>query len=767
MNEIIGKPIDRVDGKLKVTGTAKYSAEYDIPDLTYGFTVQSTITSGSIKNIDTTDAEKSLGVIKVITYKNALKLNKPPVGGGSDPAQTVRLGEKDLLPLQDNRIYYNGQHIAIVVADTFENAEYAAGLIKVDYEEEKPFIDLENNISAAYQPKEAMGKEVQTLRGDTNAAYQMADVKMSETYTTPVFHHNPMEPHATIAVWDNDELTVYDSTQSVIGNRDGIAMLLGIPKEKVHLISLFIGGGFGSKGFVWPHSSLTPMAAKIVGKPVKIVLDRRQMFTCNGRRSETIQKISLGTNSEGKLSSVTHETTAETSFVDEFVETCGLATSMLYATPNLEVTHSLVKLNKGTPCPMRAPGEAPGTYAIEVAMDELAYQLKIDPLELRLINYAEKDPDKGKAWSSKNLKECYKRGAELIGWSKRNPQVASMREGKYLVGYGMATATYPANRSAASAKVQIFQDGHVVASACTQDIGTGTYTIMTQITAEELGLPVEKIEFNLGDSKLPKSPGSGGSQSAASVGGAVRAAALTAKSKIINLAIADSNSPLYGQPEELINVDNGIFSIKNNPGKSENYWQILSRNNLQVMEAEATTNVSTRETNQPPKPKPPQPNRFAKQDEDIDRKDFAFHSFGAQFAKVLVDPDLGTVHVSELASVMDIGTVLNLKTATNQIMGAMIFALGMALMEETIYDPNNGRPVTKDLAQYLVPVNADMPTFNIEFINKPDLVISPIGSRGIGEIGITGTTAAIINAIYHATGKRIRNLPATPDKIIA
>ncbi len=764
MNELIGKPVDRVDGPLKVTGKAKYSAEYDIPGLCYGVTVLSTISSGRISNIDASDAERSDGVIKVITYKNALKLNKPPSGGGG--AQAVKLGEKDLLPLQDDKIYYNGQYIAIVVADTFENAEHAASLIKVQYDEQKPFVEIEDNFLASYKPAESMGRDIQFTRGDAKSAFATADIKIAETYTTPVFHHNPMEPHATTAVWDDGELTIYDSTQSVIGNRDAVAALIGMPKEKVHLISLFIGGGFGSKGFMWPNTVLAPMAAKIAGRPVKIVLDRQQMFTCNGRRSRTIQKIELGSAKDGTLVSVSHKTTSETSFVDEFIETCGLATNILYNSPNLDVTHNLVKLNKGTPCPMRAPGEAPGTFALEVAMDELANKLKIDPVELRLKNYADINPHNNKQWSSKDLRECYTRGAELIGWSQRNSQPGSIREGKYFVGYGMATATYPANRMAASANVKIFQDGHVVAASCTQDIGTGTYTIMTQITAEELGLPLDKVEFKLGDSDLPKGPGSGGSQSAASVGGAVRAAALSAKSKVINLAVADKQSPLYGQAEENIVVENGLLSLNNDSSKSETYSQILTRNNKPFLEAEATTNVSTRESKTPEKPKPPQPNKFAKDDEDIDRKNYAFQSFGAQFVKVLVDAELGTVHVSQCVSVMDIGKVLNMKTAKNQIMGAMIFALGMALMEETIYDPHTGRPVTKDLANYLVPVNADIPTFNIEFIDKPDPVISPIGARGIGEIGITGTTAAIINAIYNATGKRIRHLPATPDKLI-
>ena len=764
MNEIIGKPIDRVDGRLKVTGQAKYAAEFDVPGLAYGVTVQSTISSGRVKDIDTDDAGKVPGVIKIITYKNALKLKRQdPAAQGESGGNSFKLGEKNLLPLQDDLIYYNGQHIAIVVAETFEAAEHAAKLLKVNYFSTKPLVEMEDDIASAYLPKESLGRKIQVSRGEEGVG---GDITIDQTYTTPVYHHNAMEPHATIAVWDGDKLTVYDSTQNVLGNRAAIAYMLDMPKEKVYLLSPFIGGGFGSKGFVWPHSVLAPMAAKITGRPVKIVLDRQQMFTCNGHRGRTIQAIKLAAGTNGKLENVSHETTTETSFVDEFVETSGLATSWLYQSPNLSVKHKLVKLNKGTPCPTRAPGEATGTFAIEVAMDELAYKLKIDPLELRLRNYAEKNPQDGKPWSAKYLKECYEKGAVLAGWHKRNPVPRSMKEGRYLVGYGMATAVYPANRSTASAKVQVFADGHAIASSCTQDIGTGTYTIMTQITAECLGLPVNKVTFKLGDSDLPKSPGSGGSQSAASAGGAVRAAALFAKSKLVDMAIADNASPLYGEEADNIIAEDGFISSRVNPTKKDNYQQILQRANLPVLEAEGTTTVSTRESPEGGEQKPVQTNPFAKADEDVNRKQFAFQSFGAQFAKVLVDPDLGTIKVAHLVSVMDIGTILNLKTGKNQIMGGMIFALGMALMEETIYDRASGRPVTRDLANYLVPVNADIPEITVEFINKPDPYISPIGARGIGEIGITGTTAAIVNAVYHATGKRIRNLPVTPDKLV-
>ena len=778
MSQLTGKPVDRVDGRLKVTGEAKYSAEFDIKNLAYGVTVQSTISKGRISNIDTKEAEALPGVLAVITYKNSMSLHQLSSEGGGSPG-SGKLGEKDLLPLQSDRIFYDGQHIAVVVAETFEQAEHAAHLIKVEYQQEKPIFEIEQNISEAYKPEKGLGgSEVQMKRGDIEKGLADAEVKLDETYITPVYHHNAMEPHATIAEWNGEQLTIYDSTQSVIGSRNAIAQQLGILPDKVRLISYFIGAGFGSKGFTWPHSVLAPMAAKHVGRPVKIVLTRMQMFTCNGRRSRTIQKVELGSGNNGKLAAIRHANTVETSFVDEFIEPAGTATKLLYDSPNLDISHSVVRLNKATPCPTRAPGEAPGTFAFEVALDELAYKLKMDPIELRLANYAEKNPHDGHPWSSKYLKECYQQGTAAIDWTKRNAVVGSMKEGRYLVGYGMATAIYPGNRGAAAAKVRLYPDGRAVAACCTQDIGTGTYTILSQIAADALGLPISLIEVKLGDTQLPKGPNSGGSQTAASAGPAVQEAALDAKSKLIKKAIADRKSPLFGQQEQAISVENGRLFVQSEPTKGETYINIIKRAGVPMMEGSADITVSTRET-QSQEANPTSKggggggeegkadtNPFVKQDQDVDRKKYSFQSFGAQFVKVLVDPALGTVRVDKVVSVIDIGKVLNLKTAENQVMGGVIFGIGMALMEHTAYDPNNGRVVTRDLADYLVPVNADMPEFNVQFIDKPDPYISPIGARGVGEIGITGITAAITNAVYHATGKRVRELPITPDKLL-
>lgn len=772
MNETVGKPVDRVDGRLKVTGGATYSAEFNLKNMVHGVAVTSNITKGRIKNINTSMAEKSPGVVGVMTYKNSMQLHSPSSSSGGG-----RFAEKDLLPLQNDRIFYDGQIVAVVMAETFEEAEHAATLVKVDYTSESPIFKLEENIEKAYKPAQAStGSETQVKRGNADESLKTASVKMEQTYTTPVYHHNAMEPHATVAVWQGETVMIYDATQSVAGTQGLMSSMLGVPKEKVRVISYYIGGGFGSKGFSWPNTVLTAMAAKLVSRPVKLVLSRQQQFTTAGRRSQTIQKISLGADQTGKLSAIKHANTVESSFVDEFVETAGVATSMIYSSPNVDVSHSLVRLNKVTPCPMRAPGEAPGMYGLEVAMDELAYQSKIDPVQLRIINHADEEEQKHKKFSEKNLKECYQKGAEMIGWSKRNPQPASMKEGKYLVGYGMATATYPANRSESSAKAILYADGHAEIMCATQDIGTGTYTVMTQAAADALALPVEKVKVKLGDSEFPKGANSGGSQVTASVGPAIRAASLGVISKLIKMSVADAKSPLHGQKEADITAENGRIFLKNNSSTGEAYTEILNRQGMKELQAQAVTKVSTRQqtesnpavagSSEEQIAEESKTNAAVQEDEKMDRKPYAFHSFGAHFVKVLVDPDLGTVRVDKAVAVMDVGTIMNLKTAKNQIMGGMIFGIGMALMEETHYDPNRGRPVTKDLANYLVPVNADMPDFEIEFINKPDTIISPIGARGIGEIGITGIAAAVTNAIYHATGKRVRELPVTPDKLI-
>lgn len=773
MNPSLGKPIDRVDGKLKVTGAATYAAEFKLKNLSYAICVSSTITKGRIRNIDISQAKRFPGVIGIMTSENAMQLHFP---NGSDPG-SGKFAEKDLLPLQSDRVFYGGQHIAVVVAETLEQAEQAAMQLKVEYDSQAPAVGLEKNKATAYKPQSGLGgSQLQTQRGETDAALETTPIKINQTYTTPVYHHNAMEPHATTAAWQGDELTVYDATQSVMGVKGLLSSMLGISPDKVHVVAEYIGGGFGSKGFTWGNTIMAAMAAKQFNRPVKLVLSRQQNFSAAGRRSQTQQNIALGADNQGKINAIKHATTSETSFVDEFVEPAGIATSMIYSSPNVDVSQELVRLNRGTPCPTRAPGEAVGMYALEAAMDELAEKLQMDPVQLRLVNYAEIEEQKKKEFSSKYLKECYERGAKAIGWENRKARPGSQRESNWLIGYGMATATYPANRSASTAKAILFADGHAEIECGTQDIGTGTYTIATQIAADALGLHVEKVKAKLGDSKYPKGAQSGGSQVTASVGPAIRAAGLGAIEKLKELAINDAASPLHGAKAEELSADNGRLYLSTNQNKGEPYTTILKRKGIDKLEAIAKTNVSTRqqqEANPAAKGTPEataeaesKNNQAVQADEKTDRKPYAFHSFGAQFVKVRVDAELGIIKVDKIVGVMDIGKVMNMKTATNQIMGGMIFGIGMALMENTQYDPNNGRVVTRDLAQYLVPVHADIPEIEVQFIEQPDPYISPLGARGIGEIGITGITAAIASAIYNATGKRVRDLPVTPDKLI-
>jgi xanthine dehydrogenase YagR molybdenum-binding subunit len=756
--KVTGKPINRVDGRLKVMGAAQYAAEFPLDNIAHAVVIQSTIAKGRIQDIDVSAAETSPGVLTVITHRNAPKLNDFASGA----LVKGKPGEK-LVPLQSDEIHYDGQHIGVVVAETLEQAKYAASLIRVTYSEQKPIINLEEGLSQQYQPSQFFGAELQVQRGDAIIALESAQVKIEATYTTPIEHHNPIEPSASIAVWNGDCLTIYDATQWVHGTANVISYALGIPRENVRIISHYVGGGFGCKGFTWWHPVLAAIAARKVGRPVKLVLTRQQMFTSCGYRPLTIQEIAIGAKQNGEITAIRHVTTSPTSEVDEHVEPCGLTSCVMYACENLQVTHNLVPINIATPTAMRAPGEAPSSFALESAMDELAYKLGIDPIELRIINYAEVNPKTGKPWSSKHLKQCYQMGAERFGWSRRHPTPGSMRDGDYLIGWGVATAHFPGYRSPASAKAQLFADGRAVVSSATHDIGTGTYTIMTQIAADVLGLPIEHIEFKLGDSSMPIAPVAGGSQSAASVGPAVQGAALAVRQRLIDLAITDEASPLYGKSENEISTADGRVFIEGNPSTGETYAQILQRNNLPLIEIEATANTASFEVKEVPSPSV---RICVGKDENADMQKYAFQSFGAQFAEVRINPRTCKVQVTRFVSAIDAGRILNHKTARSQIMGGVIFGIGMALMEETVLDPNNGRFVVRNLADYHVPVHADIGQIDVLLTDKPDPHISLVGARGVGEIGITGAAAAVANAIYHATGKRIRDLPITPDKLL-
>jgi len=607
--------------------------------------------------------------------------------------------------------------------------------VKARYIEQAPSVRLDQGLPRAYIPKKVGGAGDPGIssRGNFEQEFPHAALRMQEIYTTPFQTHSPMEPHSTIAVWEGtDKLTLYDCSQGIFGDRKRVADLLGLDPQNIRVVSLFLGGGFGSKGPCWSHTMLCAMAARQVNRPVKLVVRRPQMFGPVGSRSATHQTISIGAEADGTLTAMKNETITHTSTFDEFTETASLPTRMLYSCPNNSTVQKLIRSDIGTPSYTRAPGEAPGTLALEVAMDELAVKLKMDPLALRLKNYAERDEEKNLPWSGKSLRKCYEQGAERFGWSARKPEPRSMKDGHTLIGWGMATAVYPARRSPASALARLNPDGSILVEAGTQDVGGGTYTIMTQIAADALRVPVATVTFRLGDTRYPETPVSGGSQTAATAGAAVEAAAQALRQKIVDLAAPGA------KVDDLV-FAGGKITVG---GKSQEIRDVVSRTGQPYIEAQASTKANE------------------------DAKKFSMYSFGAQFAEVRVDADLGQVKVSRMVGAFGAGTILNAKTARSQFMGGMIWGISFALLEQNAYDERLGRIVNNNLAEYHVPTNADVGAIDVLWIEEPDMHVSPMGAKGIGEIGITGAAAAIANAIYHATGKRVRDLPITPDKLL-
>jgi len=555
--------------------------------------------------------------------------------------------------------------------------------------------------------------------------------------------HNPLEPHATLAVWEGDRLVVHDSTQGVANARKALARKLGIAPEKIRVVSPYVGGGFGCKGSAWSHVVLAAMAARQVRRPVRLALERTQMFGPVGYRPRTQQRIELGADGDGKLLAIKHDVVSPTSTFEDWSESSALLTRMLYACPNVGTTHRLVKLNLGTPTFQRAPGESTGSFALETALDELAHEARLDPLELRLRNYADSEPQSGKKFSAKALRECYAQAAQRFGWAQRNAQPRALRDGAVLVGQGMATATYPANRQPAQALVRLQADGSVLVQCATQDIGTGTYTIIAQVAADALGVNIERIKVEIGDSNLPEAPVSGGSMTAASVTPAVQEAAKQVRAKLVAMAIADPASPLHGLDAGAVDSSAGWLQARDDAGKREPHGAILARAGGAPVEACGESKLA-----------------------DETKKQYSMHSFGAVFAEVGVDEALGQARVRRVVATYDVGRVLNAKTARSQLIGGIVWGIGMALHEHTLVDPHSGRVANANLAQYHVPVNADIPDIDVTFVEGSDDIFNPVGARGIGEIGITGVAAAIGNAIFHATGRRLRDLPFTVEQLL-
>lgn len=708
MNEpgkIIGQALSRIDGILKVTGTATYSTDYKLDNAAHAVLFKSTIAAGSIINIDTIEAEKAPGVLAVITHKNAPKLN-------------VRGGIRGGALLQGPEVEFYGQHIGLVVAETFEQARYAALLIKVEYNKTEAKIDFEKLAKEAVPSKDKDKSDAR--RGDVEAALKDAAYKIEEIYSTPIEHHHPMEPHATIAVWEGEKLTLYNGSQIVNGAQSAAAMTLNIKPENVRIVSPHIGGGFGSKGGQWANMVLTAVAAKMVNRPVKLALMRQQMFTSVGLRQRNIQKLGLAATKEGKLIALSHETTTHSAINAEFIESCGDCSKVMYEVPNSLIAYRVTAMNLILPTYTRGPGKSTGSFALESAMDELAFKLGIDPIEFRLKNEPAKDPSNGKPWSSRATVQCLQEGAKAFGWEKRKIQPGQNIQGDYLVGYGVACGSYPAQQRDSSAIVRLTRNGATVKASielAAADMGTGTHTIVAQTAAEALGLPMSSIDVKIGDSNLPPAAGAVGSVGAASYSNAV-------------------NDVCIKVTEELITKSGKQFVKR--PTAAE------------LMVSENLTSYNTRADAKPP----------------AGTDKYSSHSFNANFAEVWVHVSTGMVRVKRFLAVTGAGKILNPKTARSQIIGGNVWGIGMALTEESVIDARWGNFITRSFADYHVPSNLDIGNLDAIFINEDDTIINKLGVKGIGEVGIVGVAAAVANAVFNATGKRVRELPITPDKLL-
>jgi xanthine dehydrogenase YagR molybdenum-binding subunit len=730
MARYLGKETTRVDGVAKVTGKAKYTAEFQIPNVSHGFIVLSTVAKGRITAIDTRDAEQAGGVIRVFTHLNAGKLGPAPAAG-APPAWSW--------PLQSDRVFFNGQPIALVVAESYEQARHASRLVKVSYQTEPHNSDFATVLDRA-QPDPATAKS--TPRGNPVAAMQSAAVKVEAEYRIPINHHNPIEPHAAVAFWQGDQLTIFDNTQQVFGVQTHLAESLGVPAENIRVVSPFVGGAFGASLKPNYYPSLTAMAARELKRPVKVVYTRTQMFTGHGYRPHTIQKIALGADRSGKLLSMIHEAFHNTSSFEAFSDSTTGFTRQLYACPNLYAPLKVAATDLATPTWMRAPGAVSGMFALECAMDELAYELKLDPMALRLVNYADVDPESGKPFSSKALRECYRLGAEKFGWKNRKPEPRSMRDGRLLVGWGMASSVWGAMQMPASARIVFRADGTAGVTSGTSDIGPGTYTVMTMIAAEFLGLPLDQVHFELGDTRQPKAPAQGGSWTTSSVGSAVRGAALDIVAKLLDLANRDAASPLRGMNAADVEMLDGLLRSKGDASRSVVVAELMRRTG---------TNEIAASYDSTPSP---------------ERAKYASLAHGAQFVEVKVDPDLGTVKVTRVIEVTACGKILNPLASHSQEIGGVVWGIGMALEEATEIDHRYGRIMNANLQHYHVPVNADIHSIETIFVEEEDTIVNPLGVKGMGELGMVGIPAAIANAIFHATGKRVRDLPISPEKLL-
>ncbi len=739
----IGRDTPRVDGPLKVSGKAQYASDFHFPGMLYAVPVGATIANGRVLKLDTAAAQKMPGVRAVFHRENIGKIFRSIQGPGF-----AGIIDERRPPFEDDVVRYYGQYIALAVADTFETAKAAADVVRVTYAEEKPNVDTE--LKADDEPDVvattfSMRERLQSQRGDADAAFTRAPVMLDQTYVTPAETHNPIELHATTAVWDGSTLTLYEGSQGVFNLRGILAQMFGLPIESVRVITRFLGSGFGGKLWPWTHCPLAAAAARQLGKPVQLVVSRKMMFQTTGHRARTQQRVRLGATAEGKLVSLQHDYVYHRSMLDAHHEDCGEATAFQYSVPNLRVTFGRAKRNVGSTVDMRGPGAVPGLYATESAMNELAEQLNIDPVRLRVINEPKIDEELGIPFSSRHLLECFELGAEKFGWSRRTPAVGSMKRDGLTLGWGMAGCTWIAARFPAEASVQLRDDGTARVACGTQDIGTGTYTILAQLASEKTGVPLGKVEVALGDTSLPEGPLSGGSMVTGSVVPAVFAAADSAIASLLTVATGTPGSPFEKRnPDELAFEDGRVFVKADGAGAAVPFADVLRRANLRLV----TGSGKSEATFGNPKPK------------------FSTHSFGCHFVEVTWQPEIARLRVSRVVTVMDAGRILNPLAGRNQIEGAVVMGIGMALLEHTSYDRRTGAPINSNLADYVVAVNADVPPIDVHFLDFPDMEINALGARGIGEIGLAGIAAAITDAVHHATGVRVRELPVKIEHLL-
>ncbi len=720
----VGRDTPRVDGPRKVSGLAQYTSDFHFPGMLYAVPVEATIANGKVVKLDTAAAEKMPGVRAIFHRENIGKIFRSTLGQGFEG-----VCEERRPPFEDDVVRYYGQYIALAVADTFETAKAAADAVRATYAKEKP--NVETDLKADDDPDEVVTtfgtrQRLDSKRGDAEGAFASSPVKLDQTYVTPSETHNPLELHATTAIWDGSTLTLYESSQGVVNLRGVLAQMFGLPKENVRVITKFVGSGFGSKLWPWTQCPLAAAAARQVGKPVKLVLSRKMMFQSVGHRPRTQQRVRLGATRDGKLVSLQHDYVYQRSILDAHHEDCGEATPFQYSVANLRVTFGRARRNVGAGADMRGPGRVPGLYATESAMNELADQLI--------------------PFSSRHLLECFELGAEKFGWSRRSPEVGSMKRDGLTLGWGMAGCSWIAGRFSSEASVELRDDGTARVASATQDIGTGMYTILAQLTSQKTGVPLDKVEVALGDTSLPEGPLSGGSMATESVVPAVFSAADNAITSLLTIAATTPGSPFEKhKPDDLAFEGGRVFVKADGPAKGVPFDDLLRRANLRLVSGSGRSEATFGN----PKPK------------------FSTHSWGCHFVEVTWQPELARLRVSRVVTVMDAGRIINPLAGRNQIVGAVVMGIGMALLEHTSYDPQNGAPINSNLADYVVAVNADAPPIDVHFLDFPDKEINELGARGIGEIGLAGFAAAITTAVHHATGVRVRELPVKIENLLA